>query len=67
MGYAALVQRHYRHVFALCLGLLANVHDAEGFERCVLGAMAEFSDTGKPPADVTWEKVVDLARQMRHH
>jgi hypothetical protein len=29
--------------------------------------MAEFSDGGKPPADVTWEKVVDLARQMRHH
>ena len=28
-AYAGLVQRHYRHVFALCLGLLANVHDAE--------------------------------------
>ena len=24
-----MVQRHYRHVFALCLGVLANVHDAE--------------------------------------
>jgi len=28
-AYAGLVRRHYRHVFALCLGLLANVHDAE--------------------------------------
>ncbi len=28
-AYAGLVQRHYRHVFALSLGLLANVHDAE--------------------------------------
>ncbi len=57
----------YRHVFALCLGLLANVHDAADFERCVLGALAELSDSGKPPTDVTWQKVVDLARQMRNH
>jgi len=28
-AYALLVKRHYRHVFALCLGVLANVHDAE--------------------------------------
>jgi len=29
MAYAALVERHYRHVFALCLGMVANAHDAE--------------------------------------
>jgi RNA polymerase sigma factor (sigma-70 family) len=28
-AYTELVERHYRHVFALCLGVLANVHDAE--------------------------------------
>jgi RNA polymerase sigma-70 factor (ECF subfamily) len=28
-AYATLAQRHYRYVFALCLGMLANVHDAE--------------------------------------
>ncbi len=28
-AYALLVQKHYRHIFALCLGMLANVHDAE--------------------------------------
>jgi RNA polymerase sigma-70 factor (ECF subfamily) len=28
-AYTTLAQRHYRHVFALCLGMLANVHDAE--------------------------------------
>ena len=28
-AYAVLVKRHYRHVFALCLGILGNVHDAE--------------------------------------
>jgi len=28
-AYAVLVKEHYRHVFALSLGVLANVHDAE--------------------------------------
>jgi RNA polymerase sigma-70 factor (ECF subfamily) len=28
-AYAILVKRHYRYVFAMCLGILANVHDAE--------------------------------------
>jgi len=28
-AYSTLARRHYRHVFALCLGILANVHDAE--------------------------------------
>ncbi len=28
-AYAMLVKRHYRRVFALCLGVLGNIHDAE--------------------------------------
>ena len=28
-AYAVLVKRHYRSVFAVCLGLLGNIHDAE--------------------------------------
>ena len=28
-AYALLVKRYYRHVFAVCLGMLGNVHDAE--------------------------------------
>ncbi len=28
-AYATLVERHYRHIFALCLGMVGNVHDAE--------------------------------------
>jgi len=28
-AYAMLVERHYKHVFAMCLGMLADVHDAE--------------------------------------
>ncbi len=27
--YEVLVNEHYRHVFATCLGMLANIHDAE--------------------------------------
>jgi hypothetical protein len=43
------------------------VGSAADFERCVLGTMAELSDSGTPPADVTWQKVVDLAQQIRNH
>jgi len=28
-SYAVLVKRHYRHVFAVCFGVLGNIHDAE--------------------------------------
>jgi len=28
-AYGILVERHYRHVFALCFGVLGNLHDAE--------------------------------------
>ena len=28
-AYAALVKRHYKHVFMMCLGILGRVHDAE--------------------------------------
>jgi RNA polymerase sigma-70 factor (ECF subfamily) len=28
-AYAVLVKRHYRYVFAVCLGMLGNVNDAE--------------------------------------
>lgn len=28
-AYATLVERHYRRVFALCLGMMGDVHDAE--------------------------------------
>jgi len=35
-AYALLVKRHYRHVFAVCLGILANVHDAEDIAQDVM-------------------------------
>jgi hypothetical protein len=35
------------------------------FDEWVLGAMAELSEDGKAPADVTYQKVIDLAQQVR--
>ena len=32
-AYALLVKRHYRHVFAVCLGVLGNVDDAEDISQ----------------------------------
>jgi len=41
------------------------VETAEEFDEWVLGAMAELSEDGKAPADVTYQEVIDLAQQVR--
>jgi len=28
-AYATLVEKYYRHIFLVCLGVIGNVHDAE--------------------------------------
>ncbi|MHC4619297.1 MAG: RNA polymerase sigma factor [Planctomycetota bacterium] len=35
-AYAALVKRHYRRVFGVCLGVVGNVHDAEDIAQDAL-------------------------------
>lgn len=35
------------------------------FDEWVLGAMAELADDGKSPAEVTYQKVIDLTQQVR--
>lgn len=35
-AYATLVERHYRRVFALCLGMMGDVHDAEDLAQEVM-------------------------------
>lgn len=35
------------------------------FDEWVLGAMAELADDGKSPAEVTYQKVIDLTHQVR--
>ncbi len=49
----------------ITVGSGVAVRTAEDFDRWVRGALAEFSDSGRPPADVTYQKVCDLARQVR--
>jgi len=43
------------------------IKNAGDFHKWVRGVMAELSDSGTPPPDVTYQKVVDLARQTRNH
>jgi len=44
-AYAVLVQRHYRHVFAMCFGMLANVHDAEDIAQdAILKGMSKIAE-----------------------
>lgn len=35
-AYAVLVKKHYKGVFALCLGMLGNIHDAEDVTQDVM-------------------------------
>ncbi len=49
----------------ITVGSGVAVQSAEDFDKWVRGAMAGFSDSGKPPVDVTYQTVCDLARQVR--
>ena len=35
-AYASLIERYYRHVFLVCMGILGNVHDAEDIAQDVM-------------------------------
>jgi RNA polymerase sigma-70 factor (ECF subfamily) len=62
-AYAALVQRHYRHVFALCLGMLANVHDAEDMaQETVLKGFVSLRRLAKPQQFEPW--ILRIARNL---
>jgi len=41
------------------------IEAVEDFDKWVLGAMAELSDDGRAPEDVTYESVLQLAEQVR--
>lgn len=44
LAYAILVKRHYRHVFAICIGMLGNIHDAEDIAQdAMLRGFAEIN------------------------
>ena len=49
--------------FAVPYGLL--IETKEDFDKWVLAAMAELSDDGKAPESITYESVLQLAKQIR--
>lgn len=71
LGYRTLCRYHLGPKFMGAVSLNPEyglpVGNAADFQKYVLGAIAELSDSGTPPSDVTWQKVVDLARQKRNH
>jgi RNA polymerase sigma-70 factor, ECF subfamily len=62
-AYAGLVQRHYRHVFALCLGFLANVHDAEDVAQdTVLKGLQSIRRLSRPGQFEPW--ILRIAKNL---
>ena len=50
-------------IYTVDYGIL--IETAENFDWWVLGAMAELSDDGKAPEDITYQTVLQLAEQIR--
>jgi len=62
-AYAELVRRHYRHVFALCLGMLAHTHDAEDVaQETMLKGLANIRRLTKPEQFESW--ILRIARNL---
>ena len=72
-AYAVLVKRHYRHVFALCLGVLGNVHDAEDVaQEAMLKGMLKIQKLSKGEQFEAWilqiakNLCIDILRRRKH-
>lgn len=62
-AYAVLVQRHYQHVFALCLGLLGEAHDAEDVaQETVLKGFQSIKNLSKAEQFESW--LLRIARNL---
>lgn len=71
-AYATLVERHYRHVFALCLGMLGNVHDAEDVaQEAILKGLSKIRKLAKAGRFESWilkiakNQCLDLLRKQK--
>ena len=63
VAFAALVETHYRHVFALCLGMLANVHDAQDVtQETMLKGLANIRNLAKREQFEPW--ILRIARNL---
>ena len=62
-AYAVLVKRHYRHVFAMCLGVLGNVHDAEDIaQEAMLKGLLKIKKLDKAEQFEVW--ILKIARNL---
>lgn len=62
-AYAVLVKRHYRHVFALCLGVLGNLHDAEDVaQEAMLNGFLKIKKLDKGEQFEMW--ILRIARNL---
>ena len=69
LGYNALYRFNLDPEPKWRLGLSVNcrlaIENADDFNTWVLGAMAELSDDGKPPENITYERVMQLAQTVK--
>ena len=62
-AYGPLVKRHYRHVFALCLGVLGNVHDAEDIaQETMLKGFVKIKKLGRGEYFEAW--ILQIAKNL---
>jgi outer membrane lipoprotein-sorting protein len=67
-GYDVLYRFNLDHEPKWRIGLTVNcmpIEAVEDFDKWVLGAMAELSDDGKAPENVTYENILQLTEQIR--
>ena len=62
-AYAVLVKRYYKGVFALCLGMLGNIHDAEdATQEAMLKGLQRIGKLHKPDLFESW--ILQIARNL---
>jgi len=73
-AYATLARTHYRRVFAVCFGMLGNVHDAEDIaQETLLKGFLSLRKLAKPERFESWilriakNQCIDLLRRRKHH
>ena len=62
-AYAVLVRKHYRHVFALCLGVLGDAHDAEDMaQEAMLRGMLKIRKLSRGERFEAW--ILQIAKNL---
>ena len=62
-SYKLLVKRHYRHVFAMCLGILGNAHDAEDISQdAMLKGLVKIKKLGRGEQYEAW--ILQIAKNL---